>query len=69
MIMITGAIVGALICGLFPLLFVPVFRRLEAQRTAVGSKKVGFENLRELESEARTLEAEVREAEKERVAD
>jgi len=68
--MITGAIVGALICGLFPLLFVPIFRRLADQRTGISSNKVVFEKLGEMEIQIRTLEThigEVREAAKERV--
>ena len=55
---------------MFPLLFVPIFRRLADQRTGISSNKVVFEKLGEMEIQIRTLEThigEVREAAKERV--
>jgi hypothetical protein len=57
--MILAVIIGAIISGLFPLLFLPVFRRMEKERLeAAGVQAV---KLAELEKEVQSLESRVHE--------
>ena len=58
--MILSVIIGTIVCGLFPLLFVPVFRRMEQERLKAAGSDVAVK-LAELENEVRLVESHLRE--------
>ena len=66
--MILGLVIGTIVCGLFPLLFLPVFRRMEAERLKAARPEI-ITKLAQLEDHIRVVESDVRDLRETSVAD